>query len=165
MDWTYFFLPYNKTKSLHVLLTDIHHYFFPNWRHISFSWSLDFLQVLQENVAAIGACCCMSPPAGKHQLRVSVLSAQLKQRRQGLLSSLIEMDRWLQRERMLFKQIFGLECIYSDQACLYNMQSGYPKPLFRQLALNKGKKMQLHGKGYQCTKMVTDSPGSQTWVC
>lgn len=92
VDWTYFFLPCNKTKSWHVLPMDIHHYFCPNWRHISFSWSLFFLQVLQENVAAIGACCCMSPPAGKYQLRVSVLIVQMKRRRQGLLSSLIETD-------------------------------------------------------------------------
>lgn len=165
VDWTYFFLPRYETKSSHVSLMDIHHYFFPNWRHISFSWSLDFLQVLQENVAAIGACCCMSPPAGKHQLRVSVLIAQLNQRRQGLLSSLIETDRWPQTEHMLFKQIFGLECIYSDQACLYNMQSGSCKPLLRQRVLNKGEKMQLHRNGYRSGKMFTDSPGSQTWMC
>lgn len=105
-------------------------------------------------VAAIGACCCMSPPAGKFQSRVSILIAQMKQRRQGLLSSLIEMDRCPQTEHMLFKLIFGHECIYSDQAGLYNTQSGSCKSLLRQPVVNKGEEMKSHGK------VLTDSPSS-----
>lgn len=115
---------------------------------------------LSEIVAAIGACCCMSPPAGKFQSRVSILVVQMKQHRQGLLSSLIEMDRWPQTEHMLFKLIFGHGCIYSDQAGLYNMQSRSCKPLLRQLVLNKAEEMKLHGKGYQCGKVLTDFPSS-----
>lgn len=115
---------------------------------------------LLEIVAAIGACCCMSPPAGKFQSRVSILIAQMKQHRQGVLSSLIEMDKWPQTEHILFKLIFGHECIYSDPASSYNMQSGSYKPLLRQRDVNKGEEMKLHGKGYQCGKVLTDSPSS-----
>lgn len=111
-------------------------------------------------VAAIGACCCMSPPAGKFQSRVSILIAQMKQHRQRFLSSLIETDRWPQTEHILFKPIFGHECIYSDQAGLYDMQSRSYKPLLKQLDVNKGEEMKLHGKRYQCGKVLTDSPSS-----
>lgn len=159
VDWTYFFLPHSEPKSSQVLLIDIHHYFSSNWRHISWSRSLDFLQICWKLLLPLElVAVCHHLLANFSRGFLSWLHRWNSTDKD--LSSLIEMDRWPQTEHMLFKLIFGHECIYSDQAGLYNMQSRSYKPLLRQLDVNKGEEMKLHGKGYQYGKVLTDSPSS-----